>query len=123
MNEMIINLFTTIAVAIIYGQVEKHIYNSGYVDTSEHLGNTFSYYYHLPMLVVLLLIMWRLNILWFTPAFMLIEDISFFTKNKKKKLDETSWINFKMGGVRVLNQWIPFTYFVLLIASAILYSV
>ena len=53
----------------------------------------------------------------------LLEDIAYFSFHPDKTLEEDSWVNFGLGGFRIIGKWIPWTYIILVGLFALIYKV
>ena len=92
-----------------YGLIEQWIYRQGFKTRKEKILKYFSVY-HLMMLGLFLVTIGIAgfvgNIKYF-PIMILVEDLSYFFFHPGQELKEESWVNFGLGGFRIMGKWIP----------------
>lgn len=99
-----------VATGVLWGFMEQHVFRNGFRDMTYHLFGKISLRYHGTLWALWAIICYQAGYWWFTPAFAVIEDISYFAFHAEDTLDEYDWINFGLGGVRLFRWWIPFVY-------------
>ena len=111
--------------SIQYGLLEQWIKRQGFRTRSKKILKYFSIY-HLMMFGLFLM---TIGIAGFKgnikclPLMILVEDISYFTFHPNQILEEDSWVNFGLGGFRIIGKWIPWTYIILVGLFALIYKV
>jgi hypothetical protein len=116
------NFILLVASAVVWGFQEQHIYRNGYRDTTYHLFGKVSLRYHLPMVTIWGILCTVSGYWWMLPAYMVIEDWSYFRFHPTDSLDPKDWVNFGLGGFRLFGgAWIPTVYLIGFALSAAAY--
>lgn len=115
------NFILLVASALVWGFTEQHIYRNGYRDKTYHLWGKLSVRYHLTIICQWAILCYALGYWWMLPAYMVIEDWAYFRFHPTDTLDENDWVNFGLGGIRVLGAWLPAVYAIGLLLSFSIY--
>lgn len=96
--------------AVLYGIIEGTHVTFG----PPTLFQTFILNYHLPMAGIMLIICWGFKAFQTVPAWILLEDITFWLASGRT-LDASSWVSMGFGGVHFTSSmFLPWTYIGLL---------
>ena len=110
--------------SIQYGLLEQWIKRQGFRTRSKKILKYFSIY-HLMMLGLFLITIgiagFKGNIKYLT-IMILLEDIAYFSFHPNQTLKEDSWVNFGIGGFRIIGKWIPWTYIILVGLFVLIYK-
>ena len=111
--------------SIQYGLLEQWIKRQGFRTRSKKILKYFSIY-HLMLLGLFFMTIgiagFKGNIK-YLPLMILVEDISYFSFHPDQTLEEDSWVNFGLGGFRIIGKWIPWTYIILVGLFVLIYKV
>ena len=114
------NLFLLFVCAVLYGYIEQLVYRNGFMPPEHTLFGKFSLKYHVPMVVFWFAICYGLGYWWAIGLFAMLEDFSYFFFHPGDTLDREDWVSMGWGGFHIGDQFIPYTYLVLIGLSAIL---
>lgn len=120
---MQLDLLLLALIAVLWGYVEQHVYRQGYQDKTFHLFGKLSVRYHLPTWGMWAAINYLAGYWWFTPAFAMIEDMSYFFFDPTDELDKDDWINMGLGGVSISGVWIPTMYIIAIAVTVVLFLI
>jgi len=118
-----INFWLLVLLALEWGRREQHIYRNGYKDTTLHVFNkSISVNYHFSLVFSWAAICYAFGYWYMLPAFMVIEDWSYFRFHPTDTLGPEDWVNFGFGGLMLApDVWLPNVYIVGLGTTAALY--
>lgn len=118
-----ISFLLLMLVAILFGYTEHIVMAGGFISPEPRFfKNKISFKYHLPMWAIWGITCFLSGHLWAVGAFAVVQDSSWYVFNKNESIQEDSWAAMGLGGftIPLINQFVPWTYILLLSCSVAL---
>jgi|APSaa5957512576_1039674.scaffolds.fasta_scaffold75234_2 hypothetical protein len=107
--------------AILFGYIEVTIYQGGFKSSGERFMGTWTYSYHIPMILAWFISCILSGYWWAIPLFAVLQDASYFFFHKEDELDNSDWSTYGLDGINITNDiFIPFSYLIGLVLTIIL---